>query len=83
MMDDRVCPACDVILPAGAETCTKCGRDVHLKTGLSFIDLPTRIHPWFVRRFGSVWGGVGACVPFLLLLAFVVVKLAAKLGQQN
>ena len=83
MLDDRVCPACQVLLKVGTSTCSKCGRTVEQKTNISFIDLPTKLHPWFVRHFGSFWGGVTSCLLFLMLLLLLLFKVVMKLIESG
>jgi hypothetical protein len=69
MLDDRVCPSCQVVLPAGRSTCPKCGRTVQaLKSGFAFLDVPPKIYAWLVDSFGPVGAGIVAGVAFLLLL---------------
>jgi len=73
MLDDRICPACQVLLPDWTNTCVKCGRKVEpQRTGFSFIDWPSKVYPWFARHFGPVWGGVATGAVFLLLFLLFV-----------
>lgn len=72
-LDDRVCPACDVLLPEGTSTCVKCGRTVELApTGILLIDGMRAVHPRLVEMFGRFWGNVFA-VPVAVFLAFMSV----------
>jgi hypothetical protein len=73
MLDDRVCPACQVLLRDGTTVCVKCGRTVEPeKTHLEFVDWPRTIYSRLVHRLGPVWAGVVAGVAFFLLLGFFV-----------
>ena len=79
MLDDRVCPACQVLLPDGVHTCVKCGRKVEPEdTGLHFIDVTRKVYPHLVRCLGTFWGRVLATMVFLALLilfiAFAVIR---------
>lgn len=70
MFDDRVCPACGVLLPTGATRCVKCGRAVAPpRSPLAFIEWPTRVYPWLAARLGPAWGGVAAVLLFLVLFS--------------
>ena len=70
---DRVCPSCQILLPAGARTCVKCGRPGQLKTGNIIIDLMSKVHPWLIEHLGTVAGNVAA--GFLLLVLLILVLL--------
>jgi holo-[acyl-carrier protein] synthase len=73
MFDDRICPVCQVLLRDWSRTCVKCGRTVEPeKTNLSFIDLPSKVHPWFAHHLGPFWGGLATAAVFLLLILFFV-----------
>jgi len=73
MLGDRVCPSCQVVLPAGRTICPKCGRTVAPgKTGLVFIDIPHKVYLWLVGYFGPVGAGIITGIVFLLLLALVI-----------
>jgi hypothetical protein len=80
MLDDRVCPSCQVTLPAGRSICPKCGRAVApAKTGLDFIDLPRKIYAALVEYFGPVGAGIVAGTAFLVLLALFIGLALTKL----
>jgi hypothetical protein len=73
MLDDRVCPSCEVVLPAGRSICPKCGRTVApAKTGLVFIDIPRKIYSGLVEYFGPVGAGIVAGIVFLLVLVLLI-----------
>jgi hypothetical protein len=73
MLDDLVCPACQVVLPEGRSICVKCGRKVEPeKTHLGFIDLPRTIYSYLVDRLGPVGAGVVAGVVFVILLVVTI-----------
>jgi hypothetical protein len=55
MLDDRVCPSCQVLLREGTRICGKCGRTVEFeKTHFGFIDWTRKIHPALVYYLGPV-----------------------------
>jgi hypothetical protein len=73
MFDDRICPACQVVLPDGSSRCVKCGRTVEQpKTNLPFIDWPTKIYPWLASHLGPVGGGIATFALFLILFVLLV-----------
>jgi hypothetical protein len=79
MLDDRVCPSCDVVLPEGRTICPKCGKAVqHATTGIGFIDIPRKLYAWLVETFGPVGAGIIAGVVCLLLLALFMFKVLIK-----
>jgi hypothetical protein len=68
MLDDRICPACQVLLREGIRICPKCGRAVEPEgTGVGFIDWPIKLYPWLAHHLGPVWGGLAAAVVVVLL----------------
>jgi len=73
MLDDPVCPSCQVVLPAGRSICPKCGRTVEpANTGLAFIDVSRKIYSGLVENFGPVGAGIVAGAVFLLLLTLFI-----------
>jgi hypothetical protein len=84
MLDDRICPSCQVLLRDGTRTCVKCGKMVEPeKTHLGFIDWTRKIYPRLVHHLGPVGGGVVAGAVFLILLILWVGQALIKsiLGQ--
>ena len=82
MLDDRVCPACRVLLPAGTRICVKCGRTVEpAKTRLAFIDLTRKLYPRLVHHLGPVWGVVAAVAVLLVLLALFLGLILMKFAR--
>lgn len=68
MLDERVCPVCQVLLRDGTTVCVKCGRTVAPpKTQLELIEVPGQLYALLVGRLGSVGAGVVAGVVFLAL----------------
>jgi hypothetical protein len=68
MLDDRVCPSCQVLLREGTSTCAKCGRKVEPeKTGLGFLDFPPKLYSRLVHRLGPVGARLVAGAVFLIL----------------
>jgi hypothetical protein len=83
MLDDRVCPVCQVLLRDGTTVCVKCGRTVEpAKTNLEFIDWPRAIYARLVHRLGAIWAGVVAGVAFILLLGFFVFLVVIQMKPQ-
>jgi hypothetical protein len=73
MPDDRVCPACQVVLSSGVSMCPKCGRTVAPpETGITFIDIPGQIYERLKEHFGPVGAAIVAGVAFLLLLGLSI-----------
>jgi hypothetical protein len=73
MLDDRVCPSCQVVLPAGRTICPKCGSTVApAKTGIAFIDFPRKVYSWLVGYLGPVGAGIIAGAVVLLILVLMV-----------
>ena len=79
MLDDVVCPPCDIVLPEGRRVCTKCGTVVQPpKSRLFFIDWPQSVYAKLVSHVGSFWAGLIAVALFLLLFAIFVALVAFK-----
>jgi hypothetical protein len=79
MLDDRVCPSCDVVLPDGRTICPKCGKTVpYANTGHGFIDIPRKFYAGLVETVGPIGAGIIAGVGCLLLLALLIVKVLIK-----
>jgi hypothetical protein len=73
MLDDRVCPSCQVLLPEGMHICPKCGKQVAApKTGLALRDLPRKVYTSLVEYFGQLGAVLIAVVVFLLLLVLII-----------
>jgi hypothetical protein len=89
MFDDRVCPACQVLLRDGTRVCVKCGQTVEpAKTHREFIDWPQWLHPRLVSYFGPVWAAVFAVALSLIILfiawmVHVMIELLLKGGSLN
>jgi len=69
---DLVCPDCQVLLPAGATVCVKCGKRGRPKTGHLILDLVGRVHPWLVQHLGTVGGTLVAGFMFVVLMALTL-----------
>jgi hypothetical protein len=68
MLDDRVCPSCQVLLRDGTRTCVKCGRRVEPdETHLGFIDFPRKLYSGLVHHLGPIGASVVAGAVFLIL----------------
>jgi hypothetical protein len=68
---DLVCPTCQVLLPAGATVCSKCGRKGQAKTGHAIVDFVGHVRPWLVEHLGAVGGNLTAGLLFVLLALLV------------
>jgi hypothetical protein len=73
MLDDLICPTCQVLLRPGTNICAKCGRRVEpAKTHVPFIDWTPKLYAPLVHHLGPVWGSVVVVAVFILLLALFV-----------
>jgi hypothetical protein len=79
MLDERVCPSCQVNLPEGRTICPKCGRAVPPPTtGIHLIDIPLMFYEGLERAFGPIGAAIIAGIVFLLLVALLVIELLMK-----
>jgi hypothetical protein len=79
MFDDRVCPACQILVRDEITVCAKCGRKVEpAKTGLIFLDWPGKLYAPLARHLGPFWAGVATFATFVLLLALWFASVALK-----
>jgi hypothetical protein len=75
MLDDLVCPSCQVLLPDGTHICKKCGREVQPeKLGVGFIDVPRKVYSHLVQHLGHVWANIVAGGVCLILVAIFLLK---------
>ena len=75
MLDDRICPACKVILREGTDVCVKCGRTVEPAT-LPSIDRTGKLYSLLIDRLGPVWGRLAFVLLFALFILLVVTMLS-------
>ena len=84
MLDDLVCPSCDVLLPDGTDICNKCGREVRpAETGHPFIDTPRKVYYHLVPNLGHVWANIVAGFVCLVLLGFILFRVFMELAPRG
>jgi hypothetical protein len=68
MLDERVCPVCQVLLRDGTTVCVKCGRTVAPpESHLEFIEVPGQLYALLAGRLGPVGAVAVAAAVFLVL----------------
>jgi hypothetical protein len=79
MLDERVCPSCQVILRDGTNVCVKCGRTVAPpKTNIGCIDTPLKVYALLAGRLTPFWAGVIAAALCLALYLLGIFRLLVK-----
>ncbi len=76
--DDRVCPACQIILQSGTDICRKCGRKIEANKTLIFFDIPEKVYHYLVLHIGPWWAGAIAVLLAMILFVLILFKFIIK-----